>query len=102
MEDIIGISAILAVFIITLAGVIIGQFLRWGQSSEEIAFKKLAIAGIITWFSSVGVVIGTISALPENSDILLQWLIFIGEIGAIAGLEYIATAPKRVISRMQK
>ena len=98
MEQIIGIDLAVAVFTIVGSGVLIGQFLKWKSGESVVPYLKI---GIITGFSSIAAVFATIYALPVETDISLQWIIFIGEIGAIAGLEYVATRSQRVISKLK-
>ena len=85
--NVLGLEPILATVIITVIGVGIQVGLGVLQSNTPFDPKKLVSSAIISVFTAFAIVAPIITAIPEGTDQLAQFSIFVGTIAAIAGID---------------
>jgi uncharacterized membrane protein len=85
--DVFGLEPIQATIVITVIGVLLQVGLGALQSTNPFDPRKLATSAIIAVVASFTIVATAIQAIPEGADDVTVFLILIGVVASIAGID---------------
>ena len=85
--DVFGLEPIQATIVIAVIGVLLQVGLGVAQSSNPFDGRKLLTSAIIAVVASFTVVATAVQAIPEGADDLTVFLILVGIVASIAGID---------------
>ena len=96
--DVFGLDPIQATKLVTVIGVVLQIGLGFGQSGNPFDARKLLTSAIIAVILSLTVVATVVQSIPEGADDLTVFIILIGVVASIAGIDTIVKNTGGVIA----
>jgi len=96
--DVFGLDPIQATILVTVIGVALQVGLGFGQSGNPFDARKLLTSAIIAVILSFTVVATVVQSIPEGADDLTVFIILIGVVASIAGIDTIVKNTGGVIA----
>ena len=85
--DVFGLEPIQATIVITIIGVLLQVGLGFAQSQNPFDGRRLLTSAIIALVASFTIVATAIQAIPDDTDDLSKFIIVVGIIASIAGID---------------
>jgi len=87
--DVLGLTGIQATFIILVIGIATSVVLGWLKGKEPFNPRQVAASVILAFFISFPIVGAAVDVLPDGIEELAAYLIFVGLIAQVAGVDSI-------------